>query len=551
MIKNYTKTPLPRRIFFWTLAVSCISIISIVVFFSTGYRFNFASNIFIYSGSVNVKSTPSNIEATIDNKKPETRHFNFINNSYHITGIRYGSHNVKFSAPGYKNWEKNVEVHSGLATEFWNVILIKNDYVRNAYNTKNVRNIFLAPRYKLLAYVEDVDDNQLLVPILNTQNNTIESVVEDSTAKFNEKAEENIEWSPDTFTLLIPITKKQNSTFENNIDAETTKKPRISKEHNYCDYLIINRLDNFKIEKKYLSDLLPNKFFVSKKQNTPEKISATEKPKKEDSISQINVLFPKIKYLRFHPKKKSFIYAIIDNDLYLINISDSITDKTKRITRLAKDILTYDIADDGIYAMTSQGTILYDENYNLNNPKTLTAFSDINSNTKHILIAYNKDKLLHLSKDTGTLTIFNKHGKNITTKILRSNIKSARFSNDGKKIVYNDKNSIYLYMTRDWIQPHREKDTEYFISKLSQNINSIEWLDDYEHVIVGVDNELLLVDLDQRFTPLQRNIISNSSRNKTFVYNNSTNKLYFLNKTDNGTQLFSIYFPEENKGLFQ
>ena len=555
MIKNYTKTPISRRIFFWTLALSCVSIVSIVVFFSIGYRFNFASNIFIYSGSINVKATPSNIVATIDNKKPENRHFNFINNSYHITGMRYGIHKVKFSAPGYSDWEKDVEVHSGLATEFWNVILIKNDYERNAYNVYNPKSIFLAPRYKLLAYVKSTDDNQLLIPILNTQNNKVESIIKDSKSMFNEEANENIEWSPDTFTLLVPITKnlivkKQNLADEDNVDTKLTKKQKISKKP-VADYLVISRIDDFKTKKKYLSDILPDKFFISKKQNISHKVLKIKETEEENNVSQINNIFPKIKYLRFHPKKESLVYGIINNDLYLIDISDSQISKTDRVTKLAKNILTYDIADDGIYAMTNQGTILYDENYDLSNPKTLTAFSDINPNTKHTLIAYNKDKILHLSKDTGTLTIFNKDGKNITTKILRSNIENARFSNDGKKIVYNDKNSIYLYMTRDWIQPHREKNTEYFITKIDKNINSVEWLNDYEHVIVGVDNELLLVDLDQRFTPLQRNIISNSFNNKVFTYSNTTNKIYFIDKIDNGTQLFSIYFPEKNKGLFQ
>jgi len=566
MIKNYTKTPLPRRIFFWTLALSCVSMVFTVVFFSCGYRFNFSKNIFIQAGSVNVKSNPSTITAFIDGKKPKGRHFNFINNSYHITGIQYGIHDVKFSAEGYKDWEKKVRIHSGFATEFWNVVLVKNKYDNIKYSATNLENVFFAPKYELAAYVKKTDNKTLLIPILNTDKNLVESIIKDSYSKFDLTSKENIEWSPDTFTLAIPILRSSES-----IDIQTTSNDTNSSKklsgnitHNKInlsktvffkepkkDYLISERGDDFKIHSYYFSSLLPKYFF----ENNPNKIDIQEKLSSSlKYTSEINfdkktkTVYPKISSLRFHPKKYSTVYAIINDDLYSINISKDIIN-TKRIKKLAKHILAYDITDDGIYALTNQGALLYDENYNLANPKTLTGFGDITKDTKHILIAYDKNRVLYLSKKTGALTIFNKDGKNITTKTVRSDVKSARFSNDGKKIIYNTTNSVYLYMTRDWEQLLRKEHTEYLITTTNQKINALEWLSDYEHVILGVDKKILLVDLDNRFTPLKTEIISNLSNNQVIIYNDRNNKLYFTNNSDK--QLFSIFFPKENKGLFK
>ncbi len=582
MIKNYTKTPLSRRVFFWTLAVSCISIISLVIFFSCGYRFNFTTNIFIHAGSINVKSTPSNISAIIYDKKPRNRHFNLINNSYHITGIHHGFHDVTFSAKNYKDWKKRIRIHSGFATEFWNVILVKNNYEYTKYNVTNPKHIFFAPKYELMTYIVKSNTNKLLAPIINTDKNISESIIKDSNSVFDTSSNENIEWSPDTFTLLIPILRtsktinvktssKANDNSKNTLESKLIEQKNISitkKTINFIepkkDYLITNRMDNLEVMSIYLSSLLPRSFFLNESlTKSNEKFNKKKLSSDLNTISKtelndktiIKETYPIITSLRFHPKRHSTIYGIINNDLYSIDISKLYNAEQgdyNRTTKLMSDILAYDITDDGIYVLSTRGSLFYDKDYDLSNPKTLTGFPHIQKDTKHTLIAYDKNRVLHLSEKDGLLTIFNKYEKNTITKPIRNKIKNARFSNDGKKIIYHDTNSIYLYMTRDWKPLFRERDTEYKITTVDSAINRLEWLDDYEHVIVGIDKKILLIDLDHRFTPLKTEILSNSANNNNIVYNYKNNKLYFINSLKNDTkQLFSIYFPEEKKGLFQ
>lgn len=573
MIETYTKTPLSRRIFFWTLATSCISIILLVIFFSNGYRFNFSTNVFIHTGSINVKSTPHNISVTVDNVKPTDRHFNLINNSYHITGINYGLHNVKFSSDGYKDWEKKIRIHSGFATEFWNVILVKNDYKHTEYNATNPKNIFLAPKYELMTYIKE-DENKLLAPIINTDKNTLESVIKDSNSVFDTSSYENIEWSPDTFTLIIPILRTSKTISTSKINSNVTSKlkepldiPFSKKTIHFIepkkDYLISMRTNNFKIKSKYLSSLLPKSFFINEFLN-----NSNKEPGKKNLISNLNTtsktesnnknitneVYPKITSLRFHPKKRLTVYGIINSNLYSIDISElneTEQENSNRVIKLMDNVLAYDIADDGIYILSTKGSLFYDKDYDLSNPKTLTGFPEIQEDTKHILIAYDKNRVLHLSKKDGLLTVFNKYGKNTITHPIRNKVKNARFSNDGKKIIYHDTNSIYLYMTRDWEPLLRKKDIEYKITTINNNINKLEWLSDYEHIIVGIDKKILLIDLDNRFLPLKTEILSNSTDNTNIVYNQKNNKLYFINYSKNDMRnLFSIYFPKKRQTMF-
>ena len=595
--KNYTKTPTSRRIFFWTLTLSFFVITTTIIFFSLGYRFNFVDDIFIQAGSINVKSIPRAVTVYIDGKKPSGRHLNFINDSYHITGIHYGNHDVRFSADGYKDWEKNVRIHSGIATEFWNIILVKNTYTRTPYILLNPAELFFAPGHHLVASTKD-DTPHLFLTITDLEKNTTIATLINRRAKRNPTTKENIEWSPSTRYLSIPVIITQDETTDatkKSPKKDTTQKtskpnpttPRTddtSPEGSSPtaiprkDYLIVQRTEDNLLPFLSLRSLLPKRFFTlpastaqptdtpSTDVQAPAKNQPAQKPqptKQQKEQTPPQATTPTIRAVRFAPKNQQQLYAIINDDLYSITIPKDITQQSvpttpqQEPTLLMSDVIAYDFADDGIFVLTKNGVLFYDRDYALTTPHAITGFDTVTADTDNRIIAYDKNRILLINDTTGALTIYNKKDDNIFTKTLGTNIVYARFSDDGKKIIFHDGHTVYLFMTRDWdTQPTRTKNTLYTIATVPQEITATDWTGDYEHILITTDKTLSLLSIDTRFQgdlePVP--VLTRAVPSHLLGVAHGQKKIFFTDQAiekTNDTQLFSIDFPQKQKGFFQ
>ena len=92
-----------KRIFFWVLTALFFIITPLIIFYSLGYRFNSQRGIFVFTGSLSIKSNPLNVEIYID-QELKNGSLNRINSTYHVGGLKPGDHLIEVKAEGYNTW---------------------------------------------------------------------------------------------------------------------------------------------------------------------------------------------------------------------------------------------------------------------------------------------------------------------------------------------------------------------------------------------------------------------------------------------------------------
>jgi len=481
------KTPISRRIFFWTLFVSYFLVTGTVLFFVFGYRHDFAQKIFVHTGSLTIKTNPKNISLVLDDKKPHARFVNIINDSYFITGLRPKEYKLSVLTDEFKLWEKNINIHSGISTEFWNIILLRKNYERTHFNIKNIDQFFPAPAENIFATIRQLGKT-FTVHVFDIKKNESTNAFIFPNTTFTQNEYENIEWSPTSKEIIIPLIHTQ----------ENTRK----------DYAIGYTKTN---ESLLLSDFI-----------------------KYDDLQSV----------RWDPETKNTIYLLSHNNLLHTKLTFDIDDMPVNI--IAQDVLAYDFADDGIYMINTTGELLYDSSKKGIDFKILTKFDIPNAKNNYRLISYDNHRSIVIDDTTGNFYLYNKGDKNIYTKKLGTNIIGAHFSDDGKKLLFYSPFEIFLYFTRDWdTQPIRTENQMQSIIRFSQTIDNVHFAKDYEHVIFTIGDEIKITELDyrgNRHTDTILKIINNSS----VINKHKMNKLFFIDSSDTIKRgLTSIVFPEK------
>ncbi len=568
-----TANPLSRRLFFWALACSFFITTSIVIFFSLGYRYAFIEDIFLHTGSINFKSEPRNVSITVDGKKPPARHLNVINNSRHITGLRYGMHTVEATAPGHKPWSKEIRIRSGIATEFWNVILIKDTYERRDHSVINPKKLFFTPRNELLAYPQiDAEDSSLYIPILDIKSDAVLETHKIPFAQFTKNAKENIEWSPNIRFLATPILRKASlaheeislePTKENISFSAATRAPvedsfvRTPLEKEVKDYAILDR-DRFNKQTRdgekdaektmYLSTLISKLNTDLRNEKITQQIENQIPPEDIDTDAVLD-LTQKPRMLRWHPKRDNAFLTLLGTDLLLFQI-DSETNKGEIF---AKNVAAYDFADDGIYITTTDNRLLWGRTFDPTNTQTLLPKVGFSENPQVRMIAYDNSRILLIDDAVGSLQIYNAFEEELVLKeVLNTGLKGVQFSDDGKKFMFHTANSVSVYYTREWIaQPQRETNTMQRILETEGEITATEWTSDYEHFIAALGKELYIAEIDDRSEYRVEKFLEREVVDENIIIDQQDNKLYFTEKSDDGTiNIQSITFPYEKPGLF-
>ncbi len=485
------KTPLSRRVFFWTLFVSYFCITGIVLFFVFGYEHDFGQKIFVHTGTLTLKTNPKDVSITIDNKKPKSHLVNIINDSYFITNLRPQKHTLSISADGFKPWHKEINIHSGISTEFWNILLLRKQYKRTYFNLNNIDRFFPAPDENMFASIHQLGKT-LAVHVFNTKENKSTNTFIFPQVVFTKNIYENIEWSPDNKALLIPIIHIK--------DENSTKK----------DY--------------FISYLASNKSY---------------------QLSNFIKEEIDLKSARWDPKEKNAIYFIARNTLFHLDLTS--TDKTLKPVVIANNVLSYDFADDGLYIYNTQKELLYNQNKKNKNFKTLTLFNTSTQDTDYRLIAYDKNRVVLIDDTKKVLHIYNKTNTKIYTEKINKNIIGAHFSDDGKKLLFYSPFEIFLYSTRKWnTQPFRAENEIQSIIRFSQKLDNVHFAKDYEHVIYTIGNDIKITELDYRGSRITDTITSLNENKSVIINKHKMNKLFFIDSTNNSKrQLQSITFPEK------
>ncbi len=277
-----------RVMLFLLFVASFLAASGSVLFYAFGYRFNFERGIFVYGGSITLKSNPVEISVRIDDTLIPSGELDQLNQSYHITGIIPGEHSIEVSAPGYQSWRKRVIVRSGVSNEFWNITLPRQNYDAERYSdTDGFTRYFQSPEPTVFAGIRETE-NIVQIIMRDTEAEANETLFVRSDTRFDLASHENLEWSPAGDQIVFPVFF-ENARHVMTVDIETRETRDISQE-----------------------------------------------------ISQFSMLRP-----RWNPEIKQSLLYLADNNLYRLDLTPSETPLAPIL--LASDIITYDLSGSDIY----------------------------------------------------------------------------------------------------------------------------------------------------------------------------------------------------------
>lgn len=485
------KEDLSRRIFFWTLVAIFWLVSATIIGYAFGYRFNLERGIFVYAGSITLKTTPQDIEIYL-NGELVSPSFSRINNAYHIGGIKPGEYFLEVKAPDYQTWSKKISVHSGISTEFWNVVLAKSLHDREDYDSSGIGKFFISPHKNLAAFYAQ-NGAEFSVKILDPESFEIAQLFSSNEYVFTNDSKENIEWSPQAHRLIVPVLK----------DGEK-------------NYLISTIEDNGTLDLKSLTSA--------------------------ENLSHV----------RWDPKAKDVLYYMTNNDLYRLDLS-SLSDKKLLAQNIAsydlspKALFYFQLPEGIVYRTSFDGQDVPQQ-------ITTSAPDDMSDNSYHIIV-YDDDRMVFLSNISQNLYIYNKGADNTYFQKLLSGAEGSQFSDDGKKLLYWSNNEIFTYFVSKWeVQPARSENEITPITRFSDPIKNVQWTRDYEHVLFTNGNKVKMIEIDNRDHRNMMDVLSLENDDSVLINNFVDGKIYFTEKNSDGqNELHSIYFPEKTtllEGLF-
>lgn len=480
-----------RVMLFLLFVASFLAASGSVLFYAFGYRFNFERGIFVYGGSITLKSNPVEISVRIDDILIPSGELDQLNQSYHITGIIPGEHSIEVSAPGYQSWRKRVIVRSGVSNEFWNITLPRQNYDAERYSdTDGFTRYFQSPEPTVFAGIRETD-NIVQIMMRDTEAETNETLFVRSDTRFDLASHENLEWSPAGDQIVFPVFF-ENARHVMTVDIETRETRDLSQE-----------------------------------------------------ISQFSMLRP-----RWNPEIKRSLLYLADNNLYRLDITPSEAPLAPLL--LASDIITYDLSGSDIYLYRKDGTLsFFDAGSQTPEPRIIASLPETAEYQEgSTLIVYDEYRIALISSG-GALLFFNDSLEETSFKTLAAeDIKGVQFSDDGKKLLFFSDHDISVYFIQEWeVQPKRAAEDIWQISRFADTISSVQWAKDYEHALYLKNNKVFVAELDNRD---QRNIHTLMSFERPplqILSRVNENQVFFVSNDTGTASLLSIDFPEFN-GFF-
>lgn len=475
-----------KRIFFWGLFLLFFLTAPAALFYAKGYRFSFQQGVFVYTGSITIRSVPQNIEVLLNKKPVKSKKINFINNSYHLDGIKPGEYILDIQSPGHNSWSKKIFIHSGNSYELWNVILTKKEIEKKSYDARGIEKFFISPDNKKIAIAQYGNGGEFLVKILAISSGTAVDVFSSLEYKFAPD-KESIEWSPQSDKIIIPAAK------------DGAKR-----------YFLVNIENNETVNLKDIAgtDAIRNVRWDTEKRGWLYYLSG-------NTLLNLNPESKELKTLA----EDAASYDISGSKIYLFRPSDGI-----------------------IYRMKSE-KINDAEKISSAPPLDM-------SNPNFQITVYDETGIAFFNKNNKLLYVHNEGDKDDYFKELSGNAEGFQFSDDGKKLLYWSEFEMSLYFLRDWdVQPKREENESRQLLRFSSQIENVQWHKDYEHVLFSTGKKIKIVEADYRDNINIMDILSTNEDNSAFIADSSLNKIFFIGEDGNGKNLYSIDFPEKT-GIF-
>lgn len=477
---------------FWFFFAGFLATASTVLFFTLGYRFSFERGIFIYTGSITVKSDPRTVEATLDGEPIPTGMIHDINQALHITGVTPGEHLLRIEADGFLPWEKSVIVQSGLSTEFWNVLLSRSSYVPETVIEGNFEQAFHSSTRRYIALVGE-RDNETTVTLLERQTQVSKEIFSVPEYRFAPEDGLNIEWSKDENALLVPLR---------------------SRDGNDRAVFLIN------LKAGSATDL-------------------------RDIVAVADPRNP-----RWHPDNDGTFFVLSEGSLVRI-VPDGTRPESRAVT-VAERVSAYDLSGRFIAVLDSgSGTVSElpltatreTEPEPITQPiPTVTGYRD------PVLTLYDEKRIaIHDRGQEGLL--WNDAGELEPSVIpMGTDIRGIQFSDDGKKLLVFTGHEISVIFTRDWdVQPARKAGEILQVVRFSSELSEVRWEKSYEHVLFVAEGGLKMAELDNRGRRNIGTILPDSGNPiRQIITFPADDELHILSgRPDNGTTALSfIRFPE-------
>lgn len=489
---------LKRTLFFWSLIIAFMIIAPLVVMYARGFRFDIKKGVLVHSGTITIKSNPQNFNASVNGKLNDSKSLNRINASYNITGLMPNDYDLSIGADGFQSWTKKAEVHSGLASEFWNVLLVRNDYPKTDYAADGIEKFFISPKNKYIIYEQNSADN-VFAKILDIDAKNITGTFTFAGWNFIDDArKENIEWSPNEDYASVPVKK----TVLENTGSKLKNSP--AKETIQYAYFVIDPANNTSFN---LNDFLKNN---------------------------------DISYVRWDPKDKNYLFFLSNDSLYRADIRDA-----SKTVLIASDVSSFDLSKTNVYYAVSPHELVYKANLDGSGAReqiTSDFPDDITRNFR--LIVYDDIRIAFLT-ESKDLYVFNAGEFDSYSRKLGTDIEGIQFSDDGKKLLYWTGNAMSVYYLRNWnVPPVRAENSIEDITRYSEQIRNVQWFKDYEHIIFSVGGQMKIIELDPRDHRNCMELPKTTSDTPVAVYDNAQEKLFFTDAKDSSSSLYSINFPE-------
>lgn len=516
-----------------------------LVLYSLGYRLDKKNNSFIQSGSVVVKSTPASPKISINGQEVAQKSIDLINRSLNINGLNPSEYQLEISSDGFYPWKKNVEVTAGIATEFWNIILVPQQVEPKTIISDNLTKYAFSPDKKKLAYF--VNKDNYLSLFVKDQSQTEDSFVYKVAInqRFSPEPGE-LKWSSDGQWLLFSF--KKNNTEEVYLTSTET---------NYTEVMPIGEA--------WLKSLTP-------------------KNEQQSQIGKKNNPVPELKILNYTWDSKENIFFDLSGALYgqaasnvlnwyrnesginenantsnnNINAQQPKKDQTKKIefsnfsgdTAPAKvkenvdgftfcggNICSINVPDKKLEVYSQNGdlqkAVNFPDNYQMTEQYELFAYSS----TQTAILDSNNNLFLW---DEAQNKLDNKEGM----KFIFPGVKEVYFSDDGKKLLFSTSNEAYVYFVKDWdVQPkHSSGDLEVIYRDPSE-LKKVQWYLDYQNIFIENKDGIKLIELDGRGGRNSEDFVKNSNITD-MGYDAPNKKLWYTEKGENDVNnLEEITFP--------
>lgn len=226
--------------------------------------------------------------------------------------------------------------------------------------------------------------------------------------------------------------------------------------------------------------------------------------------------------IRHSPAKEQKIIALSSNHtLYVIDMRSQ-----NEKTILADHISNFEIFGGKILYITEAPSIVYEKDLISGQTEQLnrTPLEHINLSSK---ILRSRGGFIGIIDGKKTLFLYNHEKKEFGH--IASLITNAIFSDDDKKLAWQNKNEIHVYYLKDiLLQPKKTQGTAELITRFSKPIDVFAWFSyDNEHILFTAEGKLKLIELDGRD---KRNIydIAEIKKPIKIIYNIFDDFIYFL-----------------------